>query len=103
MSRLVITRTRTTDLGKPRIVSIDKGFRGLNTAKGQAGKTLSILLNKYSLHSMRTSQHLRTEVSGSIAANGKMRNAYINAIGHRVMEVMELYSSGFTPATPMPY
>lgn len=103
MSRPVITRTRNADLGKPQIVSIDKGFRGIKAAQGLAGKTSSILPNKYSLHSVFASTQSQTAVLNDADTYGKMQNAYINSIGICLMDVKGLSNSDFTSAKPMPY
>lgn len=51
MSKLITTRTRIADLGKPRIVIIGGGFGGLELAKGMAGfKAQTVLFDKYNHH-----------------------------------------------------
>jgi NADH dehydrogenase len=51
MPKLITTRTRIADLGKPRIVVIGGGFGGLNVAKGLAGfKAQTVLFDKYNHH-----------------------------------------------------
>lgn len=51
MSKLITTRTRIADLGKPRIVIIGGGFGGLELAKGLAGlKAQTVLFDKYNHH-----------------------------------------------------
>lgn len=102
MPRQVITRTRNADLGKPRIVRIDKKFRGIKMATGQAGETQSILFDKYNYQSIHTSQDVHTETLGTAHANGTKRKAYINAIGNRVFEVSG-GNSGLISKNPMPY
>lgn len=51
MPKLITTRTRIADLGKPRIVVIGGGFGGLEVAKGLAGfKAQTVLFDKYNHH-----------------------------------------------------
>ncbi|HYF68544.1 MAG TPA: NAD(P)/FAD-dependent oxidoreductase [Ohtaekwangia sp.] len=51
MQKLITTRTRITDLGKPRIVVIGGGFGGLEVCKGLGGfKAQTVLLDKYNHH-----------------------------------------------------
>jgi NADH dehydrogenase len=51
MPKLITTRTRIADLGKPRIVVIGGGFGGLEVAKGMAGfKAQTVLFDKYNHH-----------------------------------------------------
>src|SRR5690606_15978242 len=51
MQKLITTRTRIADLGKPRIVVIGGGFGGLEVAKGLNGlKAQTVLIDKYNHH-----------------------------------------------------
>lgn len=51
MPKLITTRTRIADLGKPRIVIIGGGFGGLEVAKGMNGfKAQTVLFDKYNHH-----------------------------------------------------
>jgi NADH:ubiquinone reductase (H+-translocating) len=51
MPKLITTRTRIADLGKPRIVIIGGGFGGLELAKGLAGfKVQTVLFDKFNHH-----------------------------------------------------
>jgi NADH:ubiquinone reductase (H+-translocating) len=51
MPKLITTRTRIADLGKPRIIVIGGGFGGLEVAKGLAGfKAQTVLFDKYNHH-----------------------------------------------------
>jgi NADH:ubiquinone reductase (H+-translocating) len=51
MPKLITTRTRIADLGKPRIIVIGGGFGGLEVAKGMAGfKAQTVLFDKYNHH-----------------------------------------------------
>lgn len=51
MPKLVTTRTRIADLGKPRVVIIGGGFGGLEAAKGFEGfKAQVVLFDKYNHH-----------------------------------------------------
>ena len=51
MPKLITTRTRIADLGKPRIVIIGGGFGGLEVAKGMAGfKAQTVVFDKYNHH-----------------------------------------------------
>jgi NADH dehydrogenase FAD-containing subunit len=51
MPKLITTRTRIADLGKPRIIVIGGGFEGLDVAKGLEGfKAQIVLFDKYDLH-----------------------------------------------------
>jgi NADH dehydrogenase len=51
MPKLITTRTRIADLGKPRIIIIGGGFGGLEVAKGLEGfKAQTVLFDKYNHH-----------------------------------------------------
>jgi NADH dehydrogenase, FAD-containing subunit len=51
MQKLITTRTRIADLGKPRIVVIGGGFGGLEVTKGLKGlKAQTVLIDKYNHH-----------------------------------------------------
>jgi NADH dehydrogenase len=51
MPKLITTRTRIADLGKPRIIIIGGGFGGLEVAKGLQGvKAQTVLFDKYNHH-----------------------------------------------------
>jgi NADH:ubiquinone reductase (H+-translocating) len=51
MPKLITTRTRIADLGKPRIIIIGGGFGGLEVAKGLRGfKAQTVLFDKYNHH-----------------------------------------------------
>lgn len=51
MPKLITTRTRIADLGKPRIIIIGGGFGGLEVAKGLNGfKAQTVLFDKYNHH-----------------------------------------------------
>lgn len=51
MPKLISTRTRIADLGKPRIIIIGGGFGGLEVAKGLRGfKAQTVLFDKYNHH-----------------------------------------------------
>lgn len=51
MPKLITTRTRIADLGKPRIVVIGGGFGGLEVVKGLEGvKAQTVLFDKYNHH-----------------------------------------------------
>lgn len=51
MQKLITTRTRIADLGKPRIVVIGGGFGGLELVKGLNGfKAQTVLIDKYNHH-----------------------------------------------------
>ena len=51
MAKLITTRTRIADLGKPRIIIIGGGFGGLEVAKGLNGfKAQVVLFDKYNHH-----------------------------------------------------
>ncbi len=51
MPKLIKTRTRIADLGKPRIIIIGGGFGGLEVAKGLNGfKAQTVLFDKYNHH-----------------------------------------------------
>src|SRR5690606_16983442 len=51
MSKLITSRTRIADLGKPRIVIIGGGFGGLEVAKGLDGfKAQVVLFDRYNHH-----------------------------------------------------
>lgn len=51
MPKLISTRTRIADLGKPRIIIIGGGFGGLEVAKGLRGaKVQTVLFDKYNHH-----------------------------------------------------
>lgn len=51
MPKLITTRTRIADLGKPRIIIIGGGFGGLEVAKGLHGfKAQTVLFDKYNHH-----------------------------------------------------
>jgi NADH:ubiquinone reductase (H+-translocating) len=51
MPKLITTRTRIADLGKPRIIVIGGGFGGLEVAKGLEGfKAQTVLFDKYNHH-----------------------------------------------------
>jgi NADH:ubiquinone reductase (H+-translocating) len=51
MPKLITTRTRIADLGKPRIIVIGGGFGGLEVAKGLRGfKAQTVLFDKYNHH-----------------------------------------------------
>ncbi|HKZ38716.1 MAG TPA: NAD(P)/FAD-dependent oxidoreductase [Chryseolinea sp.] len=51
MPKLITTRTRIADLGKPRIIIIGGGFGGLEVAKGLSGfKAQTVLFDKYNHH-----------------------------------------------------
>jgi NADH dehydrogenase len=51
MPKLIPTRTRIADLGKPRVVVIGGGFGGLEVAKGlRKAKVQTVLFDKYNHH-----------------------------------------------------
>jgi NADH:ubiquinone reductase (H+-translocating) len=51
MPKLITTRTRIADLGKPRIIIIGGGFGGLEVAKGLSGfKAQTVLFDKFNHH-----------------------------------------------------
>ncbi|HEX6223245.1 MAG TPA: FAD-dependent oxidoreductase, partial [Chryseolinea sp.] len=51
MPKLITTRTRIADLGKPRIIIIGGGFGGLEVAKGLDGfKAQAVLFDKFNHH-----------------------------------------------------
>ena len=51
MPKLITTRTRIADLGKPRIIIIGGGFGGLEVAKGLKGfKAQTVLFDKFNHH-----------------------------------------------------
>src|SRR6188474_1106760 len=51
MPKLITTRTRIDDLGKPRIIIIGGGFGGLEVVKGLQGfKAQTVLFDKYNHH-----------------------------------------------------
>jgi NADH dehydrogenase len=51
MPKLISTRTRIADLGKPRVIIIGGGFGGLEVAKGLRGeKVQTVLFDKYNHH-----------------------------------------------------
>jgi NADH dehydrogenase len=51
MPKLITTRTRIADLGKPRIIVIGGGFGGLEVAKGLNGfKAQTVLFDKFNHH-----------------------------------------------------
>ena len=51
MPKLITTRTRIADLGKPRIIIIGGGFGGLEVAKGLNGfKAQAVLFDKFNHH-----------------------------------------------------
>jgi len=54
MPKLITTRTRIADLGKPRIVVIGGGFGGLEVVKGLAGqKAQVVLFDKFNHHTFQ--------------------------------------------------
>lgn len=54
MAKLITTRTRIADLGKPRIVIIGGGFGGLEVAKGLNGlKAQVVLFDRYNHHTFQ--------------------------------------------------
>ena len=54
MPKLITTRTRIADLGKPRIIIIGGGFGGLEVAKGLRGvKAQVVLFDKYNHHTFQ--------------------------------------------------
>jgi NADH:ubiquinone reductase (H+-translocating) len=54
MPKLITTRTRIADLGKPRIIVIGGGFGGLEVIKGLRGtKTQTVLFDKYNHHTFQ--------------------------------------------------
>ncbi len=54
MARLINTRTRIADLGKPRVIIIGGGFAGLQVAKGLAGaKAQVVLIDRYNHHTFQ--------------------------------------------------
>ncbi|MBN8578453.1 MAG: NAD(P)/FAD-dependent oxidoreductase [Cytophagales bacterium] len=54
MPKLITTRTRIADLGKPRIIVIGGGFGGLEVVKGLAGfKAQVVLFDKYNHHTFQ--------------------------------------------------
>ncbi|MFN3840329.1 MAG: NAD(P)/FAD-dependent oxidoreductase [Cyclobacteriaceae bacterium] len=54
MAKLITTRTRIADLGKPRIIIIGGGFAGLQVAKGLAGaKAQVVLFDRYNHHTFQ--------------------------------------------------
>ncbi len=54
MPKLITTRTRIADLGKPRVVVIGGGFGGLEVIKGLRGrKTQVVLFDKYNHHTFQ--------------------------------------------------
>src|SRR5688572_24373557 len=54
MPKLITTRTRIADLGKPRVIIIGGGFGGLEVAKGLRGsKTQTVLFDRYNHHTFQ--------------------------------------------------
>jgi NADH:ubiquinone reductase (H+-translocating) len=54
MPKLITTRTRIADLGKPRIIVIGGGFGGLEVIKGLRGlKAQAVLFDKYNHHTFQ--------------------------------------------------
>ena len=54
MPKLITTRTRIADLGKPRIIVIGGGFGGLEVVKGLKGlKAQVVLFDKYNHHTFQ--------------------------------------------------
>jgi NADH dehydrogenase len=54
MPKLITTRTRIADLGKPRIIIIGGGFAGLEVAKGLNGfKAQTVLFDRYNHHTFQ--------------------------------------------------
>jgi NADH:ubiquinone reductase (H+-translocating) len=54
MPKLITTRTRIADLGKPRIIVIGGGFGGLEVVKGLRGlKAQTVLFDKYNHHTFQ--------------------------------------------------
>jgi NADH dehydrogenase len=54
MPKLITTRTRIADLGKPRIIIIGGGFGGLEVAKGLKGfKAQVVLFDRYNHHTFQ--------------------------------------------------
>jgi NADH:ubiquinone reductase (H+-translocating) len=54
MPKLITTRTRIADLGKPRIIVIGGGFGGLEVAKGLNGfKAQTVLFDRYNHHTFQ--------------------------------------------------
>jgi NADH:ubiquinone reductase (H+-translocating) len=54
MPKLITTRTRIADLGKPRIIIVGGGFGGLEVAKGLKGfKAQTVLFDKYNHHTFQ--------------------------------------------------
>jgi NADH:ubiquinone reductase (H+-translocating) len=54
MPRLITTRTRIADLGKPRVIIIGGGFGGLEVAKGLNGfKAQVVLFDRYNHHTFQ--------------------------------------------------
>jgi NADH dehydrogenase len=54
MPKLITTRTRIADLGKPRIIVIGGGFGGLEVVKGLKGlKAQTVLFDKYNHHTFQ--------------------------------------------------
>lgn len=54
MAKLITTRTRIADLGKPRVIIIGGGFAGLQVAKGLKGaKAQVVLFDRYNHHTFQ--------------------------------------------------
>jgi len=54
MPKLITTRTRIADLGKPRVIIIGGGFAGLEVAKGLNGfKAQTVLFDRYNHHTFQ--------------------------------------------------
>ena len=94
MSKLITSRTRIADLGKPRVIIIGGGFAGLEVAKGLSGfKCQVVLFDRYNHH---TFQPLLYQVAtsgletGAIVFPFRKRFAKQNDFFFRMGEVISI-------------